>query len=231
MQHLRLEVLIPTLGVVEYAGRARISEVDAPTETTVYGLRRHMFEDKLSETSVQALAYIPPSKAAGIDRADSRWVGDELFWCWTRVARNKKSLAPFLASGDRQWLAPDAVRMVVEKMKGAKLDCLVARAEGYEARVVSRNGMSYCDIDVPQVGERFYNPTGNVDLAGKLIIKHRYTWGALPRGDKSVWMAEAQMNPDFHDQFESEDPCVCVCRLRVAEAAASGALDLTRSAA
>jgi hypothetical protein len=122
--------------------------------------------------------------------------------------------------------------MNVNELSGALLDCWVARAEGFRAEVVKANGMEYCRIDVETIGHQFYQPTQNPVITSPIQFRQRYTLYPMDdRGFKNVvtrrlWIAEAQMNPDFHDLFRDELPLVAICRLRVAEAIAVGVIKI-----
>ncbi|NPT38570.1 phage protein NinX family protein [Paraburkholderia xenovorans] len=122
--------------------------------------------------------------------------------------------------------------MNVGELSGAQLDCWVARAEGFRAEVVKANGIEYCRIDVETVGHQFYQPTQNPVITAPIQFRQRYTLYPLDEisskgaGTLRVWIAEAQMNPEFHDMFRDEQPLVAMCRLRVAEAIASGVIKI-----
>lgn len=126
--------------------------------------------------------------------------------------------------------------MNVSELSGAQLDCWVARAEGFRAEVVKANGMEYCRIDVETIGHQFYQPTQNPVITSPIQFRQRYTLYPLDElsskgsGMRRVWIAEAQMNPDFHDLYRDELPLVAICRLRVAEAAAMGLIELGKLA-
>ncbi|MBW0450858.1 phage protein NinX family protein [Paraburkholderia phenoliruptrix] len=113
---------------------------------------------------------------------------------------------------------------------GAHLDCWVARAEGFRAEVIKANGMEYCRIDVETVGHQFYQPTQNPAITAPIQFRQRYTLYPLDEtsskgaGTRRIWIAEAQMNQDFHDMYRDEQPLVAICRLRVAEAVAAGVI-------
>jgi rhodanese-related sulfurtransferase len=47
---------------------------------------------------------------------------------------------------------------------------------------------------------------------------------------RRVWIAEAQMNQDFHDLYRDEKPLVAICRLGVAKAIAAGVIKLEQAA-
>jgi hypothetical protein len=118
----------------------------------------------------------------------------------------------------------------VNELCGAALDCFVARAEGFRADVIKANGMEYCRIDVEAVGHQFYQPTQNPAITAPIQFRQRYTLYPLDEisskgaGTRRVWIAEAQMNPEFHDMYRDELPLVAICRLRVAEALAAGVI-------
>jgi hypothetical protein len=121
--------------------------------------------------------------------------------------------------------------MNIEQLTGADLDFWTARAEGHQAELMAKHGMRYCQIDVYPTGHQFYQPTHNWLLAAAIAHARRYT--QYPRLDRAadggavwVWIVEAQQNPQFHGQFVATDARFAICRLRVAEAAAEGALDI-----
>ncbi|TGP43456.1 DUF2591 domain-containing protein [bacterium M00.F.Ca.ET.228.01.1.1] len=120
--------------------------------------------------------------------------------------------------------------MNVNELSGASLDCWVARAEGFRAEVVKANGIEYCRIDVETVGHQLYQATQNPAITAPIQFRQRYTLYPLDEisskgaGTRRVWIAEAQMNPEFHDLYRDEQPLVAICRLRVAEAVAAGVI-------
>ena len=126
--------------------------------------------------------------------------------------------------------------MNIDQLIGADLDCMVARAEGFKSEVVSKNGWSFCRIDVEQVGEQFYQPTENPLITFPIQARQLYTLYPLDEisskgaGTRRVWIAEAQMNPEFHGLFRDEKPLVAICQLRVAEAIAAGTVKLELTA-
>lgn len=109
--------------------------------------------------------------------------------------------------------------MRVDDLAGPQLDYFVARAEGFDAELIHRNGMSYCAIDVQYEGMQVYVPTHNWQLLGPMMLRQRYL--LYPRLDvatwKVVWLAEAQLNPTFHGMYIDEQAPLAICRLRVAE--------------
>jgi hypothetical protein len=112
-----------------------------------------------------------------------------------------------------------------DDLTGADLDYWVGRAEGHDCEIVELPGWRYCRIDVYGRGWTVYAPSQDGSLAGRILRDRFYTVGpaliaeqkALARADR-VWMAEAQMNPIFHDLFIADSPWIAICRLRVAEA-------------
>jgi hypothetical protein len=102
MKPIRLQVLMPTIGVFSIKGRSAVGEVEQLTETMVIALRRVEFKGALDEQTVRALAFVPEAFRPHL-REQRRLVGGEYAWCSAKLADNKKSLAPFLASGDREW--------------------------------------------------------------------------------------------------------------------------------
>jgi hypothetical protein len=89
---------------------------------------------------------------------------------------------------------------------------------------------------VETIGHQFYQPTQNPAITAPIQYRQRYTLYPLDEisskgaGTRRVWIAEAQMNPEFHDMYCDELPLVAVCRLRVAEAAAAGLIHFERIA-
>ncbi|MBB3256885.1 hypothetical protein [Paraburkholderia sp. WP4_3_2] len=104
MNPIRLQVQMPTIGVFSIKGRSSIGEVEQAAETMVIALRRVEFQGVIDEHLVRALAFVPDQFRAYL-RQSSRLVDGEYAWCFARVTDNKKSLAPFMASGDREWIA------------------------------------------------------------------------------------------------------------------------------
>lgn len=103
MTPTRLQVLMPAIGVFSIKGRAAVGEIEQLVETMVVGLRRQEFKGQLVEDSVWALAFVP-EQFRGHVREKKRLVDGEYVWCIARLSDNKKSLAPFFASGDREWV-------------------------------------------------------------------------------------------------------------------------------
>lgn len=99
---MRLIVRMPTVGAFSINGRMGIGPVEQPIETMVDGLRRQEFKGQLADDYVFALAFAPETYRSYL-RERGRLVGEDHVWCIARVADNKKSLAPFFASGDVEW--------------------------------------------------------------------------------------------------------------------------------
>lgn len=102
MTPIRLQVRMPVIGVFSVKGRAGVGEIEQLVETMVVGLRRQEFKGALVEDSVWALAFVPEQFRSHL-REKKRLVGGEYVWCIARLSDNKKSLALFFASGDREW--------------------------------------------------------------------------------------------------------------------------------
>ncbi|WP_321867256.1 hypothetical protein [Paraburkholderia tropica] len=102
MKPIRLQVQMPTIGVFTINGRSAIGEVEQLTETMVIALRRVECKGVLDEQTVRALAYVPDVFRPYL-RDKGRLVDGEYVWCAARLADNKKSLATFMASSDREW--------------------------------------------------------------------------------------------------------------------------------
>ncbi|WP_176079336.1 hypothetical protein [Paraburkholderia tropica] len=100
MKPIRLQVQMPTLGVYSIKGRSAIGGVEQLTETMVIALRRVEFKGVLDEQVVRALAFVPDVFRPHL-RDKGRLVDGEYAWCAARLADNKKSLAPFMASGEQ----------------------------------------------------------------------------------------------------------------------------------
>ena len=81
-------------------------------ETTVYVVRRSISKGIVSEDVVLVDAYIPPHYRAGISGRLHTWKSGSVLQCSARVALNRKSLAAFMASGERKWTCQEAVRGV-----------------------------------------------------------------------------------------------------------------------
>jgi hypothetical protein len=99
MKPLRLQVQMPMIGMFSIGGRAGVGEIEQLTETMVIALRRMERKGALSEDSARALAFVPVEFRRHL-RETRRLVGEEHAWVAVRLADNKKSLAPFMASGD-----------------------------------------------------------------------------------------------------------------------------------
>lgn len=102
MKPIRLQVEMPVIGTFSIKGRSGAGEVEQLVETTVIGLRRREYNGALVGRSAMALAFVPEQFRRHL-RETKRLVDGEYAWCVATVAGNKKSLAPFMASGDREW--------------------------------------------------------------------------------------------------------------------------------
>lgn len=103
MKPIRLQVQMPTIGLYSIRGRSAIGEVEQLTETMVVALRRVAFKGVLDEQVVRALAFVPDVFRPHL-RSEGRLIDGEYVWGFAKLADNKKSLAPFMASGDREWI-------------------------------------------------------------------------------------------------------------------------------
>lgn len=102
MKPIRLLVEMPSFGVFSLGGRSSIGPIEERIETTVDGLCRVVFKGGVQENCVSARAFVP-ERFRGYLREQKRLVDGEYVWCLAMVEHNRKSLAPFLASGDREW--------------------------------------------------------------------------------------------------------------------------------
>lgn len=113
------------------------------------------------------------------------------------------------------------VRMRVDDLAGAQLDHFVALAEGLDSALIHANGMDYCRVDIPYQGHMVYVPTQNWTLLGPIMKRQRYLVyprAAGPSSDEVLWLAEAQLNRNFHGMYIDAAPEIAICRLRVCEA-------------
>lgn len=102
MKPIRLNVLMPTVGVFSSHGRMSVGEVEELVETSVHWMRRQEFQGALIEDCVWVRAFAPERFRSHL-RASKRLIDDEYVWCLAKLVDNKKSLAPFIASGDVEW--------------------------------------------------------------------------------------------------------------------------------
>ncbi|BCQ23140.1 DUF2591 family protein [Caballeronia sp. NK8] len=109
--------------------------------------------------------------------------------------------------------------MNVDQLSGAWLDYWTARAEGLQAEVKRACGADWCEMNVERIGPLQYQPSGNLSISAPIALRQRYlTYPRLRDNGELEWLAEAQLNPDFHGIFVDESLTVAICRLRVAEA-------------
>jgi hypothetical protein len=106
MRPIRLQVKMPTIGVFSIKGRSAVGEVEQLVETMVDGLRRREFKGALADDLVLARAFVPEQFRRHLSET-GRLVDGEHTWCVAMLEDNKKSLAPFMASSDREWKAED----------------------------------------------------------------------------------------------------------------------------
>lgn len=107
MKSIRLQVLMPTIGMFSIKGRSAVGEVEQLTETMVIALRRREHRGVLAEDRASALAFVPETCQPHL-REKGRLINGEYAWCVATLKDNRKSLAPFMASGDREWTLEDA---------------------------------------------------------------------------------------------------------------------------
>jgi hypothetical protein len=100
--------------------------------------------------------------------------------------------------------------VMVSELSGAALEYWASRAEGIPAEGASKQCLDPLSI-VKRQRYTLY-PLDCVSSEGAAV--------------RHAWIAEAQMNPDFHGLQRDEDLHVAIFRLRVAEAIAVGALCL-----
>lgn len=102
MKPIRLLVEMPSHGVFTIGGRMGIGPIEELIETTVDGLRRLEFRGVLNDDTVQVRAFVPERYRHYL-RERRVLIGEDRVWCLARTESNRKSLAPFLASSDREW--------------------------------------------------------------------------------------------------------------------------------
>ncbi|WP_322009248.1 hypothetical protein [Paraburkholderia sp. J12] len=102
MTPIRLQVRMPAIGVFSIKGRSAVGEVEKLAETMVIALRRRGHKGVFMESSVRALAFVPDVFRPHL-RVRGRLIDGEYAWCVADLADNKKSLAPFFASGEDEW--------------------------------------------------------------------------------------------------------------------------------
>ncbi|MFX1675189.1 hypothetical protein PWR63_23565 [Paraburkholderia sp. A2WS-5] len=102
MKPIRLQVQMPTIGMFSIKGRTAVGEIEQLVETMVDSLRRPELKGVLADDLVLARAFVPEVFRPHL-RETGRLIDGEFAWCVAMLADNKKSLAPFLASGDREW--------------------------------------------------------------------------------------------------------------------------------
>ncbi|WP_434663504.1 hypothetical protein P5W99_24500 [Paraburkholderia sp. A3BS-1L] len=102
MKPIRLQVKMPTIGVFSIKGRSAVGEVEQLVETMVDGLRRSEFKGVIAQDRVLVRAFVPELFRRHM-RETGRLIDGERAWCVAMLEDNRKSLAPFLASGDREW--------------------------------------------------------------------------------------------------------------------------------
>ena len=76
-------------------------------ETTVFVVRRSVTKGVASEDVVLVDAYIPAHYRKGISGRLHTWRSGSVLQCTARVAMNKRSLAPFMASGEQKWMCQE----------------------------------------------------------------------------------------------------------------------------
>ncbi|PVX86458.1 hypothetical protein [Paraburkholderia unamae] len=76
-------------------------------ETTVYVVRRSVTKGVMSDEVVLVDAFIPPNYRKGISGRDHTWRSGGVLRCSARVSMNKRSLAPFIESGEKRWVCAE----------------------------------------------------------------------------------------------------------------------------
>jgi hypothetical protein len=89
--------------------RAFTSEEEVPlaSPTRVLAIRRVERGGVVSETELEADAFIPEQYRGMISGPRDRWLTPEVRRCVVMVADNRKSVAAFVGSGDREWRLAD----------------------------------------------------------------------------------------------------------------------------
>lgn len=98
---MRLTGEVPAFDAFLTSGRLSYARCETTIEdTSVHRLRRVTRRGRLVETEIEALAFIPESYRHGIPETDRKWCGLEMYWMKVIVAKNRKTLAAFMASGE-----------------------------------------------------------------------------------------------------------------------------------
>jgi hypothetical protein len=108
MAELVLTVRVPQI-VTTLHGRGRVRAysgealVPMASPTRVFALRRTTHKGIVSDTVLEADAFIPEHYRGQIGGHRSAWLTPEIRRCFVFVEDNRKSLRPFLESGDAEW--------------------------------------------------------------------------------------------------------------------------------
>jgi hypothetical protein len=103
MADLVLTIRVPQAGRVVYGeGRARLWPIEhlVPLVTRVVALRRIVRGGALDESELEADAFIPEIYREQISGRRDQWITPEIRRSLVWVSDNRKSLAPFLESGE-----------------------------------------------------------------------------------------------------------------------------------
>jgi hypothetical protein len=98
-----LKVQVPQEVTVFYGKyRNRMSAVEdlVPLITSVRAIRRIFIDGRRDEVAIEADAFIPPHHRKSILGPRSKWIDDEYRRCLVYIQDNRKTLAPFIASGE-----------------------------------------------------------------------------------------------------------------------------------
>jgi hypothetical protein len=103
---LVLTILVPqpvTVIYGRYRNRFSTQESLQPLITSCRALRRVIWNGVMSESEIEVEAFIPEHMRRSICGARSSWIDDEWRRSVAAIADNRKSLAAFIESGDREW--------------------------------------------------------------------------------------------------------------------------------
>ncbi|MEX3924384.1 hypothetical protein AB4Y36_10185 [Paraburkholderia sp. BR10936] len=101
-------------------------------------MRRIEHRGVLTGDSCKVLAYAPERYRRYLKEI-GRLVDGEYVWCFAYLSQNRKSLAPFFASGDAVWPVPPPApeKIVTHTLTRAQFDALAAACEVLAERLAA----------------------------------------------------------------------------------------------
>ncbi|QBQ99233.1 hypothetical protein [Paraburkholderia pallida] len=108
---LVLTVEVPSVVAVEVGRYRRLTYVpgDCELNSRVRAVRRLVNRDGTFEAErVEVEVFVPEDRRRAVETHRSNWVTPEYLRCKALVSKNRKSLAAFMDSGDREWNLEDA---------------------------------------------------------------------------------------------------------------------------